>query len=269
MTASDYEIRAVESIEDIRKAVEFQQLIWGENATPLTQLVAVMHHGGIVLTAESQGQIIGFSYGFPGYKGRDVYLLSHMLAIHPEYRDRGIGRQLKLEQRNWAMKNGYGKMVWTYDPLETRNAYLNLCKLGGYVKNYVENYYGIMNDKLNFGMPTDRFVLEWDLDSPKAHMAMHGHLDVSGWSGFPTLYGVSYLNGLPAPDEEIREMGSDHCLAPVPSDIQSIKSQNFELAVAWRHRIRSAVSAKFQEGYRIEGIIRSASDAVNAYVLIR
>jgi predicted GNAT superfamily acetyltransferase len=269
MATENYEIREAESIFDYEKVVEFQQSIWGENATPLTQLIASRTHGGIVLLAMSQGQVIGFSYGFPGFKQQEVYLLSHMLAVHPAYRDKGLGRKLKLEQRKLALKNGYRKMVWTFDPLETRNAYLNLCKLGGYVKTYIKNYYGIMNDPLNFGMPSDRFLLEWDLDSSKALAAIQGELDVSGWSEFPVLYEVSYKNELPVPVEVIEKKGSDTYLIPVPVDIQSIKLQNLELAKAWRHHIRDAISEKFQEGYRIEGIIRSKSDVVNAYVLIK
>jgi predicted GNAT superfamily acetyltransferase len=269
VTAEHYEIREASTLEDFEKAVAFQQIIWGENIASLTHMIAAGSHGGAVLLAVSHGEVIGFSYGFSGYKNGEAYLVSHMLAIHPDARDKGIGRKLKLEQRKWALEHGYDKMVWTFDPLETRNANLNLCKLGGYVKTYIENYYGFMNDKLNTGMPTDRFLLEWDLNSPKALAAIEGRLDSSKWNGFPSLFGVSYTNELPVPDEVIKETDSDQCLLPVPSAFQSIKLQNLELALAWRYQIRSLLTAKLKMGFRVEGIIRTASDSVNSYVLIR
>src|SRR5699024_4480105 len=102
---------------------------------------------------------------FPGYQGKEVYLCSHMLGIDPAYRSQGIGEQLKWEQQRIAKQLGYQVITWTFDPLQTRNAYLNLTKLRGISSTYVENCYGTLNDGLNKGLPTDRLEVAWHIAS--------------------------------------------------------------------------------------------------------
>ncbi|MBP1993795.1 GNAT family N-acetyltransferase [Paenibacillus eucommiae] len=159
--------RTITEIPELHEAVQLQLTTWGqESVTSMAQMAAAILHGGVVFGAFEGSRMVGFCYGFAGFKGGDVreaYVGSHMMAIHPDYRDRGIGMNLKLKQREWAMEYGYAKIVWTFDPFETRNAYLNLCKLGGTVSQYIPSFYG--KDKLQ--LPSDRFVVEWELASER------------------------------------------------------------------------------------------------------
>lgn len=153
----EIQYRAIAQVGELLEAVELQKIVWpSDMLTSLPQMAAAVMHGGSVIGAIANNRVLGFCYGFPGYNGHEGYLASHMMAIHPEHRDHGIGMRLKLEQRLWAISYGYRKIIWTYDPFETRNGYLNLCKLGGTVKKYIHAIYGADLQSL----PTDRFMVE-------------------------------------------------------------------------------------------------------------
>ena len=143
--ASDHDdsilYRLVTDVRELVQMVELQKMVWGpDTLTSMQHMRAAILHGGSVIGAFHEGAVVGFCYGFIGYDGKSPYVGSHMMAIHSEYRDRGIGMRLKLEQRLWAMQAGYGRIVWTFDPFESRNGYLNICKLGGTVSTYIENF---------------------------------------------------------------------------------------------------------------------------------
>jgi len=110
----------------------------------------------------------------PGVLDGKAYLHSHMLAVLPEYRNSGIGRKLKLAQREDALERGISKMEWTFDPLEIKNAYLNIVRLGAIVHSYTPNFYGVFSSRLQAGLPTDRLHAEWFMDSPRVHATLNG-----------------------------------------------------------------------------------------------
>ncbi|MDE3063393.1 MAG: GNAT family N-acetyltransferase [Acidobacteriota bacterium] len=134
-----------------------------------TELPGAAQHGG----ADS---LVAFAFSLPGIKlieNRPLpYLHSHMLAVREPWRNRGIGTQLKLEQRREALKRGIRRMEWTFDPLEIRNAYLNIHKLGAIVRTYHADFYGVSSSRLQGGLQTDRLVAEWMLDSPRVHAVL-------------------------------------------------------------------------------------------------
>ncbi len=128
---------------------------------------------------------LGWKTGAPGDRSSSLgwdtgdgepraYLHSHMLAVREGYRNRGLGAQLKLEQRREALSRGIRQMEWTFDPLEIKNAYLNIHKLGAIVRGYQENFYGVSSSRLQGGLPTDRLVAEWELDSPRVQAIARG-----------------------------------------------------------------------------------------------
>ena len=116
----------------------------------------------------------GFAMALPAYRDGRVYLHSHMLAVLPEYRNAGLGRSLKLAQRDDAIARGIDRMEWTYDPLEIKNSYLNLAKLGAISRRYEANFYGPSSSPLQGGLPTDRLYAEWWLRSPRVEAAVRG-----------------------------------------------------------------------------------------------
>lgn len=169
------EIRHCETIEDYKKCVELEFLTWGEAITVPTGLFVVAHHtGGQVLGAFEGNTLAGFTMAFAGKRGEHIFLHSHMAAVRPEYQDRGVGRALKLAQRVEAMKSGYKSVEWTYDPLELKNGRFNLVRLGAVARRFIPNCYGITDSPLHLGLPTDRLVAEWWLDSERVKQIVAG-----------------------------------------------------------------------------------------------
>lgn len=158
-------IRELHSEPELREAVALQKTIWGwEDADllPFRMYVVATKIGGQLLGAFDNGRMIGFCLAIPGLKpDNTVYLHSHMMGVLPEYRNRGVGRQLKMRQRHDALARGIGLIEWTFDPLDMKNAYFNIERLGAIVRRYVRNQYGISSSALHGGLPTDRCVAEW------------------------------------------------------------------------------------------------------------
>jgi len=155
---------------EFERCVDLQFAIWGYNdgdAIPKRVFIVAQQIGGQVLGALDDDKIVGFALALPGYRGGRSYLHSHMLAVLPEYRNMGLGRRLKLAQRSDALARGIELMEWTFDPLEIKNAHLNIARLGALVRRYKRNFYGPSTSPLQGGLPTDRLVAEWWLRSPR------------------------------------------------------------------------------------------------------
>jgi len=259
--------KKIEDLKDVEEVVAFQEKIWSsDTVTPLPQLVAACHNGGILMGAFDDSHLVGFCYGFPGFKNHETYLISHMAGVLPAYHNRGIGEQLKLKQREWALEYGYKKMVWTYDPLEARNAYFNLNKLGAYAKTYIYSYYGEMTDKLNKGLPTDRLLAEWDLASERAVQTLAGSRQQEGQQ-YESLIETTMVNGFPHPVEQKERGREKGYLVPIPAHFQDMKKADLETAKLWRRKAGNVLAAALADGYVVTALLRNISDQVHAYVI--
>ena len=162
------EVRRLSTLEEFSEALRLQQCVWGfadVDLVPLPVFVVANYAGGQVFGAFDGRCMIGFCLAFAGLKPCGPFLHSHMLAVLPEYRNSGIGRLLKLEQRSDALNRGLDLMEWTFDPLQIKNAYFNITRLGAIVRRYLDNEYGNTSSPLDGGLPTDRCVAEWWMDS--------------------------------------------------------------------------------------------------------
>ncbi len=236
------EYRDLETFREYEQAVEVQREVWAFDKVetiPSRLLLIARHIGGQAIGAFDGRRLVGFCLAFPGLK-RDgsPYLHSHMLGVLPGYRDRGIGRRLKLEQRNDALARGIKLIEWTFDPLELKNAFLNIERLGVIVRRYVLNAYGVTTSKLHAGMPTDRCIAEWYLDHPRT---------------------VAILEGRP------REREPEKARISVPAMIDELRRSDLRQAL----KIQKDISEKFinhlQIGLAVTGLERDESGA--AYVL--
>lgn len=163
-------IRKCERIEEFHRCVGLQKEIWGEvdlEVEPATMFVVAAHSGGEVLGAFDGGKMIGYTLAVAGLKEREPYLHSHMAGVLADYRNLGVGRQLKLFQREEALRRGIRLIQWTFDPLEIRNAHFNLNRLGAICREYQPNLYGFTSSPLHRNLPTDRLLAEWHLDSKR------------------------------------------------------------------------------------------------------
>jgi len=173
---SAIQIRRCTTLPEFHRCVELQQLVWGESdleTEPYVAFVVANQTGGQVLGAFDGAKMIGFTMSVVGYRNNAVYLHSHMTGVLAEYRDRKVGRSLKLFQREEALSRDIRLVEWTFDPLETRNAHFNLNRLGAIVRTYIPNFYGITSSPLHRGIPTDRLLAEWHLDSPRVIAAIN------------------------------------------------------------------------------------------------
>ena len=164
------EIRQLDQLEEFAAVVRLQREIWGYDDVellPQRLFVVADKIGGQVLGAFDGAKMVAFCLGIPGLKaGGKYYIHSHMLGVLPEYRNTGVGRRLKLEQRLWALNRDIELIEWTFDPLQIKNAFFNIERLGVIVRRYVHNQYGTSTSVLHGGLPTDRLVPEWWIRSP-------------------------------------------------------------------------------------------------------
>jgi predicted GNAT superfamily acetyltransferase len=182
------EIRPCEGFDELEACVQLQIETWGyddSDVIPRKTFRVAQSIGGQVIGAfdtaipgGSPNDLVGFVFSLPGVKARpdlpQAYLHSHMLAVKDAYRNRGLGRELKLEQRREALSRGIRHIEWTFDPLEIKNAFLNIRRLGAIVRSYRPDFYGVSSSRLQGGLPTDRLVAEWQLDSRRVQAVISG-----------------------------------------------------------------------------------------------
>ncbi|MEC1695621.1 GNAT family N-acetyltransferase [Schinkia azotoformans] len=264
------ELTTYSELMDVQK---LENLIWNEPPIPLHQTFTSIQNGGLILGAYINETLVGFSYGFAGFKNGKSYLCSHILGIHPEHQEKGIGACLKEVQRQKSLELGYSMMTWTYDPLESRNGYFNLSKLHAICRTYVENCYGDMMDALNSGLPSDRFKVEWWFNSPfiEEKQQIDVRNEKSPFQIEITEKGLPKLMDVTSTLERIlKNRTIEQILVPVPINFQQLKKEDFELALDWRLKSREILQTLFDNGYVAAAVKKKKKEnVVNDYVLVK
>lgn len=237
----DVEIRILKTVEEIEKINMVEKEVWNLPPLPIHQTITVAKNGGIILGAFLKDRLIGYLYSFPGFREK-AYLCSHMLAILPPYQQQGIGEKMKRKQRELAKQLGYEMITWTFDPLESKNAYFNLHKLGAIGVNYEENYYGYLNDNINKGLPTDRMIIEWNVNEEKEKrkidMNENNVLLTRDESGNPFIH--DHFELLPS---------QRYFFVAIPKNFQEIKKEDRKLAQSWRFATRKVFQKLCSSGF--------------------
>jgi predicted GNAT superfamily acetyltransferase len=220
------QIRKLDNFQDQDSARKIFDLTWQMDAgTEITSnlLQAMVHSGSYLSGAFIDNEIVGAAFAFPG-TNNGLHLHSHMTAVLPKFRDKGVGYALKIDQWGWAKKNNYHHLSWTFDPLVRRNAKLNIAKLGVEISSYHPNFYGNMPDALNAGDESDRLLVFWrtDIEEPKARE----------------------LIASPEPSDILIE---------IPEDIVAIRSKNQSESIKWRRRVREQFIAAFEKNGKVIG----------------
>ena len=176
--AQELSIYQLSKFEEFAEVVSLQKEIWGYaeiELLPMRFFIVANKIGGQVLGAFDNRKMVAFCICIPGLKENGKhYLHSHMLGVLPKYRNTGLGRQMKLKQRQYAMAEGVDLIEWTFDPLEIKNAFFNIERLGAIIRRYVHNQYGTTSSHLHGGLPTDRLVPEWWVTSERAEAICNG-----------------------------------------------------------------------------------------------
>ena len=220
------QILKLESLLDQYLARHIFDKIWGLDAgTEITPnlLQAMVHSGSYLSGAFIEDQCVGAAFAFPATTG-GLHLHSHMTAVLDEYRDQGVGYALKIDQWHWAKKNNYTEISWTFDPLVSRNAKLNLIKLGVNISSYHPNFYGDMPDALNAGDESDRLMVSWKV-----------------------------VGENPVKRELISTPKSTDILIQIPADIVAIRTRNKEENLHWRRKVREQFLQAFEMGGQVVG----------------
>ncbi|MBO0997345.1 GNAT family N-acetyltransferase [Bacillus sp. SD075] len=274
MKTKEIVIRSLHRIEELEEVRRLESSIWGEtDSIPSHQTITAVKNGGLVIGAYCERKLIGFLYSFPGFNGQSAYLCSHILGIDEQFRNKGIGEKLKLTQREEAIKLGYSLITWTYDPLESVNGYLNIAKLGGVCSTYITNCYGEMEDLLNSGIPSDRFLVEWHI----------GKNDTTGSSGRGISLEFVIENsliqwdtiemGVPIPTITLPlpEYECDTAFVAIPKDFRTIRITNIQAANEWRMKTRDIFTDLFQQGWQVTDLLKNSmiEIPVQFYVLSR
>ena len=236
------ETRALTSHPEFNEAVRLQQDIWGfkdVELLPLRLFVVATKIGGQAFGAFDGKRMVGFCLSIPGLKaGGKSYLHSHMLGVLPDYRNAGVGRRLKLAQREDALARGIELIEWTFDPLEIKNAFFNIERLGAVVRRYVLNQYGTTTSHLHGGLPTDRCVAEWWIATPRAKAIIAGET-------------------FPRNPVEAR--------ITIPLDIAALRTKDSSRARAIQKQASDEFGAAFGRGLTVIGFEKS--DQAGTYIL--
>lgn len=272
MPGAEYTIRPFASTEDYRACVELQEDTWGagfsERVSPAILKVSQILGGVASGAYDEGGRLVGFVFGMTGLREGRVVHWSDMLAVRPEARDSGLGRRLKEYQRSEVLSRGVDTMFWTFDPLQSRNAHLNVTRLGAVVREYRVDMYGESDSPLHQGIGTDRFVVLWLLDSERVEARLAGSEPESYEDApFALRHAGSGRRGHPRPGTPDTSLGNDVVRVAIPRDVRSIMDDDMELAVAWREATRTALAHYLGAGYQVQEFERGRP--TSAYVLRR
>ena len=281
---NDWTLRLIEEPNDLEAVEALQRLVWPGDDTevvPVHMLVAAVRGGGLVVGAYGlpggQGtklQLVGFVFGFPGIyftpDGPRLKHCSHMMGVHPDYRDHGLGYALKRAQWQMVRRQGVDRITWTYDPLRSRNGNLNIAKLGAVCNIYHREYYGVMRDGLNVGMPSDRFEVDWWVNTRRVNRRLskrpRRRLDlVNYFAGGVEIINPTQLDGdgtpLPSSSDLSKDLGPSDgedealLLVEIPSDFKSLKDAKPPVALEWRLHTRAIFEELFERGYLVTDFV--------------
>jgi predicted GNAT superfamily acetyltransferase len=272
------EIRDLTTLEECRQVAELEQAIWAytdaEDIVPPPVLIVSVKRGGILLGAfDAAGTMKGFVYSIPAVKEGRLTQWSHMLGVTRDARESGLGRALKIAQRERALAMGIELIEWTFDPLQALNAHLNFAKLGIVVEEYEQNIYGDSSSPLHRGSPTDRFVAEWRLSAPHVVRRIEGR-------GLPLMRdaGVAsaeIVNPSMAGKRWVRPSGANlsldaaRLLVEIPVGFTEMQMEDAPLAVEWRLSTRAIFQHYFARGYRAVDFFLSRPAGRGQYLLAR
>ena len=268
-------IRPLTTLEDCRNVVALEKKVWGytdaEDVVPAPILIVTIKRGGVLLGAfDGSDEMTGFVYSIPGWKDGRPMQWSHMLGVVADARSAGLGRLLKLAQRDATLAKGMDLIEWTYDPLQALNAHLNFTKLGVVVEEYEENIYGESSSPLHRGSPTDRFVAEWHLNAP--HVARRTSRDGGSLVRDASVMSAPVVNPS-RPGAWLQpaegELGHDarRVLVEIPTGFSDMQAAVPDLALEWRMTTRRVFQSYFGRGYRAVDFFLSREARRGHYLL--
>lgn len=283
----DFVIRALSTLADFHAAEELQRAAWGSDdidIAPLHLMLTIAKNGGVALGAFASEQLVGFVLGFLGIDQRlgvekpatvKLKHCSHQMGVLPGWQNRGVGYALKAAQRAEVRRQGVRLMTWTYDPLESKNARLNIAKLGAVCNTYIRDYYGELRDELNLGLATDRFQVDWWIASDRVETRLNQPAPLRSLEEYQVL-DVPILNpalwdkrGWSVCQDPAGSSLPDRFLVEFPADFQAIKRADKALAIAWRLHLRRLCETAFAAGFTVNDYVHAPGARARSFYALQ
>ena len=255
--------RDLHTLDEFAAVVELEREIWGPgyvDVVPVSILAVTTHCGGILIGAFNGEPLIGFVYSLPGIKNGRPTQWSHMLGVIERFRSDGLGRELKLLQRERALAMGINLIEWTYDPMQAMNAHLNFAKLGVVVEEYGENVYGLSASPLHGGNPTDRFVAEWWIKKERVRRDP---------AGAPRVNRLAPAGEWHVCADVDLDLDARQLMVEIPMGFTEMLASAPNLALEWRMATRRIFTTYFGRGYRAVEFFLNREAQAGAYLLER
>ena len=251
--AGEISVRPARDRADFDACVGLQRAVWNTEdveIVPALEMIAATYAGGMTHLAELEGRTAGFAFAFPALRGRAAHLHSDMVAVLPEFQGRGVGVRLKWQQREDALARGIGLITWTYDPMQARNAHLNLHRLGALAAEFLPNFYGVTSSALHHGLPTDRLLVRWDLSSSRVRdRSAGGVVPRSAPPAQPRINEIKWQAGWPVSSDPRLDLKHPELLLEIPPDWDTLCRSAPRVAEDWHAKVRKALVAYLQQGY--------------------
>ena len=268
------ELRDLKTLDDFKKVVELEKIVWGvgyDDVVCAPILAVTVKRGGVLVGAFDAGRMVGFVYSLPGIKSGKPIQWSHMLGVVDEYRNAGLGRTLKLEQRLRSIEIGCDLVEWTYDPMQALNAHLNFVKLGVVVEEYGINMYGESTSHLHRGTPTDRFIAQWWIrESHVVRRIESKSLTVvraREAADAPAVNGARARGAWLACDSYDLDRSERRLWVEIPTGFTEMQADAPQIALEWRMATRAIFTTYFGRGYRAVDFVLDKANGRGRYLL--
>ncbi len=265
-------VRPLKSLAEFRECERIHIEVWGGAGAAAETVGVAAKYGGVALGAFSGGKLAGFLFAFLARRRGRLIHWSHMMAVREGFRDQGLGFRMKLAHRRVSLAAGIKSICWTFDPLQSRNAALNLARLGATAEEYIPDCYGRFPSSIERGLPSDRFVINWKIASRAVEQRLRGGAPRADASSLPRANETRMTSeGWPVNRRIHLRLSAPRLLVEIPASTDAMRAANLKLAARWRMEARRIFQNYFEVGYRVADFIplSAATERKCFYVLRR
>jgi predicted GNAT superfamily acetyltransferase len=245
------QIRLLKRPNEFQECERIQKAVWGAVSVASEVMVVTQKYGGAVLGAFVDSQCVGFIYAFLAWRHGRLIHWSHQMAVREGFRDLGIGFKMKMAHRRHALQQGLTSICWTYDPLQSRNAVLNITRLGGEVEEYLPDCYGHFPSLIEKELPSDRFVVNWKIASAIVERRLRGNPPPIRTAAFPLVNPTRFTGEFLENRKLFLNLRQPRLLVEIPTNTDRMRAKSLDLARRWRLATRRVFQHYFSSGYSV------------------